>query len=205
MSFHKYFSSNPDIRAQYIFNLIAPYYSKLDHALQDKYQKTFELLKQKVTIEGLTVLDIGTGTGAWAAVYEKNASGTIHAIDFAPKMLAESQKKYPNINFSLGNAENLSQFADQSIDIVTASYVLHGVQSEKRAKMLTEMSRIARKYVIINDFIGKTPAFVRFLEFMEKSDYKHFKLHFEQEMQTYFDKTDRIFVAYGTGLYIGYK
>lgn len=205
MSFHKYFSSNPDIRAQYIFNLIAPYYSKLDHALLVKYQKTFELLKQKVPIEGLTVLDIGTGTGSWAAVYEKNASGTIHAIDFAPKMLAESQKKYPNINFSLGNAENLSQFADQSIDIVTASYVLHGVKSDKRAKMLTEMSRIARKYVIINDFIGKTPAFVRLLEFLEKSDYKHFKLYFEKEMQTYFDKTDRIFVAYGTGLYIGYK
>ncbi len=205
MSIFHYFSSNPDIRAKYIFNLIAPYYSKVDHVLQDKYQKTFEVLKAEFPIEGLTVLDIGTGTGAWAAMYELNKVGTINAVDFSEKMLAESQKKYPNIKFSLGNAENLSQFADNSIDIVTASYVLHGVKSDKRAKILSEMSRIAKKYVVINEFIGKTPAFVRFLEFMEKSDYKHFKLHFEQEIQPYFNKTNRIFVEYGTGLYIGYK
>ncbi len=205
MSIFHYFSSNPDIRAKYIFNLIAPYYSKVDHVLQDKYQKTFEVLKAEFLIEGLTVLDIGTGTGAWAAMYELNKAGTINAVDFSEKMLNESAKKHPNIKFSIGNAENLSQFADNSIDIVTASYVLHGVKSDKRAKMLSEMSRIARKHVIINDFIGKTPAFVRFLEFMEKSDYKHFKNHFEQEMQAYFNKTERIFVAYGTGLYIGFK
>jgi ubiquinone/menaquinone biosynthesis C-methylase UbiE len=205
MSIFNYFSSNPDVRAKYIFNLIAPYYGRVDHVLQGKYQKTFEILKDKCAIEGASVLDVGTGTGAWAAMYEKHGLSDIQAVDFAPKMLFESQKKYPNIKFSIGNAEELSEFPDQSMDIVTASYVLHGVTSEKRAKMLSEMSRVARKYVIINDFIGKTPAFVRFLEFMEKSDYKHFKLHFEQEMQPYFNKSERIFVEYGTGLYIGHK
>jgi ubiquinone/menaquinone biosynthesis C-methylase UbiE len=205
MSILNYFSSNPDIRARYIFNLIAPYYGKVDHVLQEKYQKTFDKMQSVFSIAGMTVLDIGTGTGAWAAMYEKNGSGHIKAIDFAPNMLSESKKKYPNIDFALGNAEDLINFPDNSMDIVTASYVLHGVKSEKRAKMLSEMKRVAKKYVIINDFIGKTPPFVQFLEFMEQSDYKHFKLHFEHELQNFFDKTDRIFVEYGTGLYLGYK
>jgi len=205
MSILKYFSKNPDDRSHYIFNLIAPIYGKVDYALQAKYQDTFDKMQQLFSIEDLTVLDIGTGTGAWAAMYSKNKSGEVTAIDFAPKMLKESQERHPNINFSLGNAEYLIDFPDQSIDIVTASYVLHGVKSDKRTKILLEMKRVAKKYVIINDFIGKTQTFVRFLEFLEQSDYKDFKLNFDQEIKTYFAKTDKVFVSNGSGLYIGYK
>lgn len=206
MSLFHYFSSDANKRAKFIFNAIAPVYAKVDKTLDNNYSKSIELLKDTLVINGKKILDIGTGTGAWASVFLKNKAVEVHGVDFSEKMLAVSKLKHPNIHFSLGDAENLSNIADKSFDIVTASYVIHGVKADKRAKILTEMKRIAKEAIVIHDFVGRTPLFVRFLEFMEQSDYKNFKKNFCKELKQITDwKTLKIASKDGSGLYIAIK
>jgi ubiquinone/menaquinone biosynthesis C-methylase UbiE len=206
MSIFHYFSNDSNQRAQFIFNTIAPIYAKVDKTLQSNYSKSIDLLKNEITIKDKSVLDIGTGTGAWAMMFLNNKADVVHGIDFSEKMLEVSKKKHPKIHFSTGNAENLSDIDDGSFDIVTASYVVHGVKADKRAKMINEMQRIAKEVIVIHDFVGKTPIFIRFLEFMEQSDYKNFKKNFCEELKNITGwQTKKITSDDGSGLYIAFK
>lgn len=205
MSILNYFSSDVNKRAKFIFNTIAPVYSKVDKALMNNYTKSIELLKNEIDFDGKSVLDVGTGTGAWAAMFLKYGVTKVHGIDFSTKMLEVGRKKHPEISFSIGNIENLEGIEDNSFDIVTASYVVHGVKSDRRAIMISEMKRVSRKYVIIHDYVGRTPLFPRFLEFIEKSDYRNLKKYFCSELKAKFSETKKIISNRGSGLYIAVK
>ncbi len=205
MSILHYFSKDANKRAKFIFGLIAPIYAKVDPHLVKGYQKTIQKLDDEITIEGKTVLDIGTGTGAWAMKFLQSNAAKVHGVDLSPKMHIVSKEKHPKIEFSIGDAEDLKEFTDNSFDIVTASFVVHGVKVNRREKILSEMKRVSKEYVVLHDFIGKTPVFVRFLEFMEKSDYKNFKKNICNELQAKFTKTMKIESDLGSGLYIASK
>ena len=205
MSILHYFSKDSNKRAKFMFNAIASVYAKMDGGLMKSYEKSIDLVKEEIDLENKLVLDIGTGTGAWAAMFMKNNASAVHGVDIATKMLKESKRKHPEIEFSIGNAEKLDQIKDNSYDIVTASYVVHGVKADRRAKIIAEMRRISKKHIIIHDFVGRTALFVRFLEFVEKSDYKNFKKNFCDELKTIFSNTKRIDAGDGSGLYIAKK
>ncbi len=205
MSIFQYFSKDANKRAKYIFNTIAPVYAKVDHSLEKSYLRSMDLLSEEIDITGKTILDIGTGTGAWAAMFLDKAS-SVHGIDFSDKMLAVSTKKHPKIHFSEGNAEHLENIPDQSFDILTASFVLHGVTSDRRNKILLEMLRVSKEAIIIHDFVGKTPLFIRLLEFMEQSDYKNFKKQFYNELSEISQWQTKVIPSRdGSGLYIAKK
>jgi len=205
MSILNYFSKDPDKRAKFIFNLIAPYYSKFDKSLQEGFEASVKELDKEISIAGKKVLDIGTGTGAWGAAINKYGPSEIEGIDFSEKMIKQAEKNHPAINFHHVNAEDLSDFKDNSFDLVTASFVLHGVTEDKRHKLLKEMKRVSKKYVVLHDFIGKTPFSIKVLEFLERSDYKHFKKNFCNELNENFSSAKKIPARYGSGLYIAEK
>jgi ubiquinone/menaquinone biosynthesis C-methylase UbiE len=196
-----YFSNDPNKRAKFIFNLIAPIYGNVDAGLIKNYRHAIGMVDKEIGIKGKHVLDLGTGTGAWAEMFRMNGAVNIQGIDFSKKMLTESRTKHPEISFVQGDAENLAEFADNSFDIVTASYVLHGVKKDRRNKMVNEMKRVSKKHVVIHDFSGSTPLFLRFLEFMEKSDYKNFKTNFCDELKSLFFEAKKIESINGSGLY----
>jgi len=205
MSILDYFSKDPDKRARFIFSFISSIYAKSDHTISRGFWASTKVLEKLIGIKNKTVLDIGSGTGAWSANFIRMGARKVSGVDFVEKMVLQAKKKHPDIDFTTGNGEDLSHFDDNSFDIVTASYVLHGMKIEKREKMLLEMKRISKKHVVVHDFIGKTPAFVRFLEFMEQSDYIFFKKNFDAEMEKHFINTTKTATRYGSGLYIGEK
>ncbi len=82
---------------------------------------------------------------------------------------------------------------------------MHGVKKNKRQNLLNEMKRVSRKYVVLHDFIGKTPFSIKILEFLERSDYKNFKKYFCDELKENFSSTKKIPARYGSGLYIAKK
>ena len=205
MSILHYFGNDPDKRARFIFNFIAPIYGFVDSGLANDFGKSADLLNREITLEGKRILDVGCGTGAWGASLYQFKPKAVFAIDFSIKMLNEARKKHPEISFQQASAEDLRIFQDDEFDIVTASYVLHGVTKDVRKRMLSEMKRVAKEYVVIHDFYGRTDYFVRFLEFMERSDYKNFKKHFMNELKEDFAEAKMIDTKRGTGLYIGKK
>ncbi len=205
MSIIHYFSKDPDKRARFIFNFIAPYYSKFDKSLQEGFEASVKELDKEITIAGKTVLDIGTGTGAWGAAINKLGPSDIEGVDFSEKMIKQAKKNHPEINFHHINAEDLSEFTDNSFDVVTASFVMHGVKKDKRQNLLNEMKRVSKKYVVLHDFMGKTPFSIKILEFLERSDYKNFKEYFCDELKMNFSSAKKIPARYGSGLYIAQK
>ncbi|RLD38146.1 MAG: hypothetical protein DRI74_04765 [Bacteroidetes bacterium] len=205
MGLQHYFSSDPDKRARFIFNFIAPIYGMLGTSVERNFESSIDILENYISVEGKDVMDIGTGTGAWAANFKSRGASKVVGVDFAGKMLNQAKNNYPNMEFLQGDAENLEQFADNSFDIVTASFVLHGVKEDKRANMLREMYRVSRKHIVIHDFIGETPLFVRLLEFMERSDYKFFKQNFCKELELHFGNAKKISTKSGVGIYIAEK
>jgi len=203
MSIFHYFSKDTNKRAKFMFESIAPIYARVDHSLIKGYKKSVEVVKKEIDLKNKSVLDIGTGTGAWAMKFVQNGASKVQGIDLSEKILKNGKEKHPEISFSIGNAEDLKEIADNSFDIVTASFVIHGVKKARREKMLSEMKRVSKKYVVIHDFVGKTHYFVRFLEFIERSDYKNFKKNFCKELQSKFSKTKRVASDNGAGIYIG--
>ncbi len=197
-----YFSKDTHKRAEAIFNLIAPFYFLIDNSLDRHYDELIEELSKAIDVENMTVLDIGSGTGSWANKFVEKKAKSVTGIDLSEKMVKISSSKYPDIDFSIGNIEILKKMKDKSFDIVTSSLMLHGMKSKDRIVFLYEMNRITRKHVVLNDFMGKTPFFTSFIEFLERSDYKNFKISISEELKSFFSKTKQIQSKNGIGLYI---
>lgn len=202
MSIFHYFSSNQDKRALFIFNTIASIYQKIDFSNSSHYLNAITYINTKIDISDKSILDIGTGTGDWAAMFKQFGAKEIHGVDFAKKMIKKGKVKHPNVKFEIANAELLTSYSDNSFDITTASFVIHGVTKDRRAKILSEMCRISKSHVILHDFLGKTPPFIKLLEFLEQSDYKSFKINIINELKEHFSDVSSFQVKDGTGIYI---
>ena len=197
---------NPHKYAKLIFNVIAPVYSALDKYVRVAFRKSFFNIKKEIDLEGKCVLDIFSGPGSWAALYKENGAIKVHGVDIATRMVKKAQEKYsPEITFSVSKGNDFPEFEDNSFDIVTASFVLHGMKQEYREKMLSEMQRISKKHIVINDFFGKTPFFIQLLEFLERSDYKHFKKNFCNELNAKFIGVKKVKASFGTSVYFAVK
>ena len=205
MSFFHYFSGDASKRARFIFDLIAPFYGWIEKHQVENYIHAIDVLDQEIGIKDKRVLDVGAGTGAWAAMFLTKAAEQVRAVDLSPKMVEEGRKKHPDISFMVGDAENLQEIVDQSFDIVTASFVLHGVKADRRRKMLSEMKRISTEYVVVHDFNGQTGRAVGILEAFERSDFKNFKKNFFDELKSFFPKTQILDTVPGNSLYVGRK
>ena len=203
MSIFHYFSGNEDKRAKFIFNLIAPVYGLIDKSIEQDYIAMAELLNENIPLKGLSVLDVGSGTGSWLSAVNRFGMKQAQGVDFSEKMVRQAMKNHPDLNFVQGSGDNLRMFADNSFDIVTASFVLHGMKRGSRSRVLSEMKRVAKKYVVIHDFHKKTSPAIQILEFFERSDYMNFKKGFEEEMKAHFPQSHIIPSENGNGLYVG--
>ena len=98
------------------------------------------LLEGVKAASGVSILDIGCGTGALAAAAAERGANII-GIDFAPTMIYEAIRRYPRIDFRVGDAEAIP-LPDASMDVVTCCF---GMQHMERAeRVLSEVVRVLR-------------------------------------------------------------
>jgi ubiquinone/menaquinone biosynthesis C-methylase UbiE len=162
-------------------------------------------LSRDIDLSGKSVLDVGTGTGVWADMI-RGYGAVVSGIDVSDKMLAKAIKRYGrDISFMEADASSLTHLEDDSFDIVTASFVLHGMTRDKREPVLLEMRRVSRGIIAIHDYDKGAPLFSLFLEWLEKSDYYNFTEHFLEEFRDFFIDCKKVPVGKGTALYIGHK
>ena len=91
------FSKNPHKRAKSLFNLIAPVYSMLDAYVKKGFRRAIDNVQKEIDLNGKSVLDIGTGPGAWAALYKEHGASKVHGVDFAQKMIKKASKRIMRI------------------------------------------------------------------------------------------------------------
>ena len=104
-----------------------------------------ELISALHISAGERVLDIGAGTGHLAAYVHKivGSSGDVVAIDPLPLRVEIAQSKAAaNFEARVGRAEDLSEFADASFDVVYLNCVFHWIEDKSRA--LAEIFRVLK-------------------------------------------------------------
>lgn len=101
----------------------------------------------------LTLLDVGTGLGDIPAGAARVAAAHGHHLHTLGMELAPQLARAASGNCSsvlAGNAMHLP-FADDSVDVITCSQVLHHFDGEEAAQLLRECTRVARTAVIVGD------------------------------------------------------
>lgn len=88
-----------------------------------------------------TLLDIGCGNGIYSYHFAQ-LCGKVTGIDSSRNMLSEN----PCANVAQGDAEHLP-FAANSFDVAFEANLLHHVND--RAKVVQEMARVSRRWVIL--------------------------------------------------------
>ncbi len=93
--------------------------------------------------DGLSVLDIGCGTGTQLALYRRPGC-RLCGVDTSPAMLARAQRKLGDgAELLLEDASCLS-FPGQTFDLVSAFMVIHEMPASVRSAVLAECRRVAK-------------------------------------------------------------
>ncbi|MAF43236.1 MAG: hypothetical protein CMI54_03575 [Parcubacteria group bacterium] len=102
-----------------------------------------EFIQKNISLSrNTTLLDVGCGNGFFAYYFAKICQVT--GLDFSKQIF----QTRPDYKLVYGDAENLP-FSDQSFDITFCSSLLHHLNNPK--KVLYEMKRVSKKYVIISE------------------------------------------------------
>ncbi len=115
---------------------------------------------------GDSVLDVGCGTGDVTIPSKvRTGTGKVYGIDPAPEMIAVARNKAEHkgldIDFRVGVIEALP-FADNSIDVVTSSLMMHHLPDDLKVRGLAEIYRVLKPggRVLIFDFMRPTQSFL---------------------------------------------
>jgi ubiquinone/menaquinone biosynthesis C-methylase UbiE len=93
--------------------------------------------------EGLSILDVGCGTGTQLGLYARPGCRLV-GIDPSPAMLALARQKLgPAAELLSGDATKMS-FTDAAFDLVSVTFVLHEMDPEKRLQVLRECRRVTK-------------------------------------------------------------
>lgn len=103
------------------------------------------LLRRLGVTPGLHVLDVGCGPGNITSHIAEivGDKGSVVGIDPSKERITLAQEiKTPNLSFHVGRAEDLSQFASGSFDIVYVNSTFHWVEDQPAA--VREFSRVLK-------------------------------------------------------------
>ena len=120
---------------------LAQTYDRLSDSQFESGKRLCERLELKA---GDRVLDVGCGTGRLARWMTERvgSTGSVVGIDPLAERVAIARGNGAGITFEVGQAEDLSAFADGSFDVVCMSAVFHWIEDKPRA--LAETRRVLR-------------------------------------------------------------
>jgi SAM-dependent methyltransferase len=110
------------------------------------YRKRFRLLDEwGVTGAGQSVLDVGCGSGEYAAAFH----GPYTGIDLSPRYVAAARRRYPGPDKSFRCAD-VATLADErrAYDVVVLVDFLHHFPDHTAAEILAAAARLARRQVV---------------------------------------------------------
>ena len=139
---------------------------------------------------GAEVLDIGCGSGAFAAAF-KERNLAVAGVDGAERMAAIARKR--GLECTVADVTGKLPFPDRSYDLVTAAWVAHGLHGNDRVHLYSEIARLTKKCALISDYSPANRGFSLLsinglLERLEKSDYLEFRRYGCDELEGIFQR-----------------
>jgi len=172
------------------FHFIAPFYQLFFKFQTWNYSMIIEQNLHKTGIlRDDTLLDIGSGTGAFAKSWERSGLKVL-ATDAAPGMIKQCRKNGLDcIELDLNQG---LPFSENEFQVVSAAYLAHGLPLDQREFLYKESARVAEKAVIFHDFSKKTNPVISAIENMEGSHYREFIGSAPGEMKPFFTTVEVI-------------
>ena len=96
------------------------------------------------SLANMSMLDVGAGAGRTAQHFARLVR-KYEGVDFSEGLTAVARRKFPALTFEIGDAENLSQYSDGSVDFVLFSF--NGIDCLNlagRRNALREFQRVLR-------------------------------------------------------------
>jgi len=117
---------------------VASYYAALD-TLTPCEQVLFEEFLRP----GMAILDLGVGGGRTTPYLSSIASRYV-GLDYASEMIVRCRRKFPELDFELGTATDLSMFGSSSFDAVVMAFnaIDYVIPDESRLGALREIRRV---------------------------------------------------------------
>lgn len=116
------------------------------------YDKVFERINKGLRLIGLrmflpkagmTILDVGCGTGSYLEVYQRYDC-SLYGIDTSPAMLEIAKQRLDEeVELYLGSAAEMP-YRSQSFDLVVSMLVMHEIEHSLRLAVLDEIKRVLK-------------------------------------------------------------
>lgn len=109
------------------------------------YMQSLQIAADRVPLASqAALLDIGIGTGVFAALLEKaHDSLAISGMDVSPQMLAQCREKHPDYDLREGGFLPLP-FDDAVFDAVVSSFAFHETPADRRDAICAELLRVLK-------------------------------------------------------------
>lgn len=119
---------------------VAAYYSSLEYLTPCE-----QLVFNEYLSAGMAILDLGVGGGR-TTPYLSAIAGAYIGADYAVEMIAACRKKFPNLQFELVDAADLSIFAGACFDAVVMAFntIDNLIPDEARQRALQELRRVLK-------------------------------------------------------------
>jgi SAM-dependent methyltransferase len=119
---------------------VAEYYAALNYITPCE-----RLLFDTYLRPGMAILDLGVGGGRTTA-YLSSIAARYVGVDCAPEMVAVCRKKFPQLEFEIESASDLSRFAISSFDAVVMAFnaMDYVIPDESRLRALREIRRVLK-------------------------------------------------------------
>ncbi|MBK8619994.1 MAG: class I SAM-dependent methyltransferase [Anaerolineales bacterium] len=93
-------------------------------------------------LQNKDVLEIGCGSGYGASLLNQLQPKSYIGLDVMTEQVELARRNYPRFEFLIQDAEDLSQFADESKDVVIIFGVLHHIPNWRKA--IDEITRVLK-------------------------------------------------------------
>jgi ubiquinone/menaquinone biosynthesis C-methylase UbiE len=153
----------------------APYFLYKSQLMREKFLAS-------LPVEGKSVLDVGCGAGGSLAGLLDRHPSRLAGCDQSTEMVKLSKEYVPDAEISVMDGEQLP-YDDNEFDLVTTVTVLQHNPDDRRARLIAEISRVAKEYVFfiedtanprVSDNEGSDGHyFGRYIEWYSKECAKH--------------------------------